>query len=50
MGESGRIEGQNVIVEARYASLVDDLPALARELVQLKVDVIMTDGTPATEA
>jgi putative ABC transport system substrate-binding protein len=50
MRESGWIEGQNVTVEPRYASSVAQLPALARELVQLKVDVIMTDGTPATQA
>src|SRR5512134_528115 len=49
MRESGWIEGKNVTVEPRYASTVDQLPALARELVQLKVDLIMTDGTPATQ-
>ena len=31
-------------------SAVGELSALARELVQLKVDVIMADGTPATQA
>jgi len=50
MRDSGWIEGQNVTVEPRYASRVAQLPALARELVQLNVDLIMTDGTSATQA
>jgi putative ABC transport system substrate-binding protein len=47
----GYVEGQNLIVEYRYAdNQRDRLPALAAELVQLQVDVIVTHTTPATEA
>ena len=48
--EFGWIEGKNVTVESRYAKTADQLPALAIELAQLNVDLIMTDGTPATRA
>ena len=44
------IEDQNFKLEPRYAEKADQLPALAAELVQLKVDVIVTNGTPATRA
>jgi len=45
MHELGWIEGQNIVVERRWAELrLDRLPALAAELVQLKVDVILTIG------
>src|SRR5215510_14006734 len=41
--ELGWIVGQNLVVEARYAAgQTDRLPALAAELVRLKVDLIMT--------
>ena len=50
MSEAGWIEVKNVTVQPLYASSVDQLPTLARQLVQLKVDVIITDGTPATQA
>jgi putative tryptophan/tyrosine transport system substrate-binding protein len=46
----GWIEGRNVTVESRYATTADELPALAKELAQLKLDALMTDGTPATRA
>ena len=46
----GWVEGQNVKIEPRIASQRDQLPALAADLVQLKVDLIMTAGTPATTA
>jgi putative ABC transport system substrate-binding protein len=42
MHELGWIEGQNILVERRWAeSRLDRLPALARDLVQLKVDLIL---------
>jgi putative ABC transport system substrate-binding protein len=45
------IEGQNISIEWRSAEGVDErLPNLAFELVQLKVDVIFTQATPATQA
>jgi len=47
--ELGYVEGQNLIVEARYAEdKLDRLPGLARELVQLKPDVIIAVGVTAT--
>jgi putative tryptophan/tyrosine transport system substrate-binding protein len=42
MRELGWIEGQNIMVERRWAELqLDRLPALAAELVRLKVDLIL---------
>jgi putative tryptophan/tyrosine transport system substrate-binding protein len=47
----GYVEGQTILLEYRYAEgQIDRLPALAAELVQLSVDVIVTFGTPATRA
>jgi putative ABC transport system substrate-binding protein len=46
----GWVQGQNAQFESRFARTADQLPALAAELVALKVDVIMTNGTPATQA
>ena len=49
--ELGYIEGQNIAIEYRYASgRVERLPELAAELVRLKLDVIVTPGTPASVA
>jgi putative tryptophan/tyrosine transport system substrate-binding protein len=43
----GYVEGQNLLVEYRYADWQPDrLPALAAELVQLNPDVIFTSTTP----
>jgi putative tryptophan/tyrosine transport system substrate-binding protein len=45
------VEGQNVVIEYRWAEgRYDRLPALVAEVVQLKVDVILTAGTPAVLA
>jgi putative ABC transport system substrate-binding protein len=47
--EAGYIEGQNIIIEYRYSEgKLDSLPALAAELVRLKVDVIVTGGPVST--
>ena len=46
----GWVEGQNLKIERRDADRREQLPALAAELVQLKVDLILTVGTPATHA
>ena len=49
--ELGWIEGQNVSFEYRFAEGKGDaLPKLAAELVQLRVDAILTDSTPPTYA
>jgi putative ABC transport system substrate-binding protein len=45
------MEGQNVTFETRSAGgRTDRLPGLAAELVRLKVDVIVTAGSPAAQA
>ena len=51
MRELGYVEGQNILVEGRfYGDHTDRLPALAAELVGLKVDVIVAGTAPAPEA
>jgi putative ABC transport system substrate-binding protein len=51
MRELGYVEGTNVIIEARFADgKFERLPALAAELVRLKVDVIVATGTPTYRA
>ena len=47
---AGWVEGQNLALEIRYPGQYGRLPALAAELVNLKVDVLATMGTPATLA
>ncbi len=47
----GYIEGQNIIIEYRFAEeKYDRLPQLAGELVSLKPDVILTGTTPGALA
>ncbi len=47
----GYVEGQNLAIEGRFAERkLERLPALAAELAQLKVDVIVTLTTPAALA
>ena len=49
--ELGYVEGKNIVIEYRYAEgKTDRLPALADELVRLKVDVIVTGGPSVTRA
>jgi ABC-type uncharacterized transport system substrate-binding protein len=49
--ELGYVEGKNIVIEYRYAEeKLDRLPALAAELVRLKVDVIVTGGSGNTRA
>ena len=45
------MEGKNIVIEWRYADgKLDRVPALAAELVRLKVDVIVTGGPSVTRA
>jgi putative tryptophan/tyrosine transport system substrate-binding protein len=47
----GYVAGKNIIIEARFAEgNYDRLPALAADLVRLKVDIIVAYSTPATQA
>jgi len=49
--ELGYVEGGNLIVERRFADgKIERLPGLARELVQLKVDVIVAAGDETIQA
>jgi len=49
--ELGYVEGQNIAIEYRFGEgRPERLPALAAELVRLKVDVIVTGASPAHEA
>lgn len=49
--ELGYIEGKNIIIEYRYAEgKLEPLPQLADELVRLKLDLIVTDTSRATQA
>jgi putative ABC transport system substrate-binding protein len=49
--ELGYVEGKNLVIESRWADgNYDRLPDLARDLVGLKVDLILTSGTPGTRA
>jgi putative tryptophan/tyrosine transport system substrate-binding protein len=51
MRELGYVEGRSVVFEARGAGGGSErLPALATELVRLKVDVIVTAGAAAAQA
>jgi len=49
--ELGWIEGQNIVIEYRFAEgRLDRLPDLAAEVVRLKVDIIAASPTPAALA
>jgi len=51
VSEIGYVEGQNVVIEYRWAEgHYDRLPAMAGDLVGHKVDVIVTGGIPAALA
>ena len=49
--ELGYLEGKNIIIDYRYAEGQSDrLPAFVADFVDLKVDVLVTLGTPPTVA
>ena len=49
--ELGYVEGQNVVFESRWSDgQKDRLPGLARELVNAKVDIIVTAGSESAAA
>jgi putative ABC transport system substrate-binding protein len=49
--ERGYVEGQSILIEYRFSGDRNDrLPALAAELVAMKVQLILASGTPASFA
>jgi ABC-type uncharacterized transport system substrate-binding protein len=47
LSKLGWVEGKNITIEYRFAEGKNDrLPELAADLVRLKVDLIVTQGTP----
>jgi putative ABC transport system substrate-binding protein len=49
--ELGYVEGKSITLEFRWAEgKLDRLPSLAAELVRIPVDVLITQGIPATRA
>ena len=49
--EAGYVEGQNIVIERRFADgHPERLAAMAEELVRLKVDAILAAGQPTREA
>jgi putative tryptophan/tyrosine transport system substrate-binding protein len=49
--ELGYVEGQNLVIDERYANgVAARLPDLARELMQLKVQVFVVDGGTTVRA
>ena len=51
LGQLGYVEGRNLIIKFVWAAGQQErFPALARELVRLTPDVILTAGTPGTLA
>src|SRR5206468_1278543 len=47
----GYVEGENIVLEYRFAAgKPERFSALAAELVRLKVDLLVTDATPAARA
>ena len=49
--ELGYVEGKNINIVVRYAEgKLERLPELAEELVRLKVDIIVAQGTPPVQA
>jgi putative ABC transport system substrate-binding protein len=51
LGQQGWVEGQNLRLETRFAEgRVDRLPAFCAELIRMRVDVIVTGSSVATQA
>jgi putative ABC transport system substrate-binding protein len=48
--EFGYIEGKDLLIERRWGGGVNRLPAMAADLVQLNVDVIIAGNSPAVQA
>jgi putative ABC transport system substrate-binding protein len=49
LSDLGYVEGKNIAIEFRWADTVDQLPALAAELVRLNVDLIVAPASTEVE-
>jgi putative tryptophan/tyrosine transport system substrate-binding protein len=47
--DAGRVEGKNLLIEFRWAEEVNQLPALAADLVKANVDVILAPASTEVE-
>ena len=50
LNETGYTEGQNLTIEYRWVGQPDRLPAMAADLVERKIDLMMVVTDPATRA
>jgi putative ABC transport system substrate-binding protein len=51
LGDLGYVEGRNTVIDRRFAEgQLERLPEFAAELVRLRVDVLVIQGTPASLA
>jgi putative ABC transport system substrate-binding protein len=51
MSKLGHVDGRNITIEYRYAQgALDQVPRLAAELIELKVDVLLVGGTVSTQS
>lgn len=46
----GYVEGKNLVIEWRFAGTYDQLPVVAKELVELNLDIVVGSSTPAVAA
>ena len=47
--ELGYVEGKNIVLEFRWANSVGDVPALAKELVRMNVDILFAPASTQVE-
>src|ERR1700748_3881339 len=45
----GYVEGKNIVIEFRWAEAVEQLPAMAAELVRMNVDIILVSSSTYVE-
>jgi putative tryptophan/tyrosine transport system substrate-binding protein len=50
LADFGYVEGRNIAIEWRFSRRNEELPSLANELVQLKVEAVVATGGPAIRA